>query len=415
MNIFDFSNKFEYEHITLGNPQPVQGGSYFTKLKYKGDSLYVQLPKCNTKQGIIKTKKNKYCDLMYESNHEETLINWVEHLENKCQSLIDENKNVWFHTELTKDDISSMMTPICRVYKSGKNLLMRVFIEKDKYTNKDYCIAYNESEALVNLDDLENQQHIIPLLCIEGIKFTSRSFEIYISLKQIMVLNKVDDFINNNKCMIKKDTSLLNNEVSNLLEDTATINLGEKYSQLPGTEEATPADPLPTESKQAIPRQTEIKQDILAPDPEADDQEASTSPEADDQEASTSPEAPSPEVIEQSTYQQPLENTENIVNNNLSTTGNNLGRPPQHNNIISEAENIQEVELNVDDIDDSINLRKSDDVYNDIYKEAIRKAKKMRTSAVNAFLEAEKIKLKYNLQQIDEYSDSDESILEGSE
>ena len=126
MNIFDFSDEFDYEKITLSNPQPVQGGSYYTKLKYNGESLNVQLPKCGTKQGFIKTKKNKYCDLMYESINEGTLIDWVEHLENRSQKLIDINKNMWFHTELTEDDISNMMTPVCRVYRSGKNLLMRV-------------------------------------------------------------------------------------------------------------------------------------------------------------------------------------------------------------------------------------------------------------------------------------------------
>ncbi len=76
---------------------------------------------------------------------------------------------------------------------------------------------------------------------------------------------------------------------------------------------------------------------------------------------------------------------------------------------------IEEVELSVDNVRETIDLRRSDDVYNDIYREALRKAKKMRVSAVNAFLEAEKIKLKFNLRNIDESSDSDESVLEDSD
>ena len=70
MDVFDFSESFEYENITLSSPQPVQGGSYYTKLRYNGSNLYVQLPKCGTKQGFVVTKKNKYSDLMYESINE---------------------------------------------------------------------------------------------------------------------------------------------------------------------------------------------------------------------------------------------------------------------------------------------------------------------------------------------------------
>jgi len=69
MNIQSINGEFNYNNITLGNPQSIQGGSYFTKIISKDSSqLYVQLPKCATKQGIISTKKNKYCDLMYERN-----------------------------------------------------------------------------------------------------------------------------------------------------------------------------------------------------------------------------------------------------------------------------------------------------------------------------------------------------------
>ena len=117
MNIYDFKKPFVFNNITLGNPQPVQGGSYFTKLKNDESPLYIQLPKCITKQGVNVTKKNKYCDLMYERNDEDKLIEWIENLENRCQVLINGKKNIWFHNELSSDDIETMMSPICRVYR----------------------------------------------------------------------------------------------------------------------------------------------------------------------------------------------------------------------------------------------------------------------------------------------------------
>ena len=393
MDVFDFSESFEYDNITLSSPQPVQGGSYYTKLKYNGENLYVQLPKCGTKQGFVVTKKNKYSDLMYESLNEETLIEWVEQIENACQNLIDKNKALWFHTELTRDDITSMMTPICRVYRSGKNLLMRVSIEKDNYTGKDKCIAYDESETLVDLSEITNEQNIIPLICVEGIKFTSRSFDIHISLKQIMVLNKVDDITTSTKCMIKRDKRKLNHNGDEKVikdKDTTLTNLGKiaytnELSQEKDTSKAVPTENIIVEKPQSVLQHNDNE------DNDHNDNNNDTDTE-----------------VEQKDESNDNESNDNESNDNESK--NNLGRDLDVEEKNTEKTNIQEVDLNVENINDTIDLKDSHEVYNDIYKEAIRKAKKMRTSAVNAFMEAEKIKLKYNLQHIDEYSDSDSDI-----
>ena len=125
MKVLNPKEPLDSSKITLGNPTPAQGGSYFTKIKIGDDQLYAQMPKCLTKKGIVHTEKNDYCDLMYERSNEE-LIDWIESIESCCQELIDKKKHVWFHTELSRDDINTMMSPICRMYKSGKNILIRV-------------------------------------------------------------------------------------------------------------------------------------------------------------------------------------------------------------------------------------------------------------------------------------------------
>ena len=58
-------------------------------------------------------------------------------------------------------------------------------LKKNKHTSQPKCIAYDEEETLVDIDTLTNEHKIIPLICIDGIKFTSRSFEICISLPSI--------------------------------------------------------------------------------------------------------------------------------------------------------------------------------------------------------------------------------------
>ena len=83
MDIFKPTQEFEFNKITLGNPLPIQGGAFFSKVIFsdKEKELFIQLPKCTTKQAIITTKRGKYCDLMYTRDQNETFFNWLEKLE----------------------------------------------------------------------------------------------------------------------------------------------------------------------------------------------------------------------------------------------------------------------------------------------------------------------------------------------
>ena len=65
MTTFEANKEFPFEKMVLGQPQAMQGGgSYFTKLTIDNKPILMQLPKCNMKNGIVKTKRITYCDLM---------------------------------------------------------------------------------------------------------------------------------------------------------------------------------------------------------------------------------------------------------------------------------------------------------------------------------------------------------------
>ena len=62
--------------------------------------------------------------------------------------------------------------------------------------------------------------------------------------------------------------------------------------------------------------------------------------------------------------------------------------------------------------DNIIDLKSHEEIYLEIYKTAKQKAKEIRKNAIAAFLEAKKIKIKYNLDNLDiESSDDDEDFL----
>ncbi len=203
MEIVSATPEFDFKTIALADPEPLNGsaGFYFTQLSVGEDkkALCLQLPECLTKQGMISVKNGKYLDLMLERTKNDDLAHWLEQLEYACQDIIDEKKELWFQTELTRDDIETMMTQVSRLYQSGKYMLMRVFVDTLKSGSK--CIAYDENEIGFDLDILEPTKPIIPLIMIEGVKFSSRSFEISLKLVQVMVMGKNEK---RSACLIKR-------------------------------------------------------------------------------------------------------------------------------------------------------------------------------------------------------------------
>ena len=128
MKAFEPTKNFDFSEVYLDTPQPIQGGSFLTKLLTNDrEPLYFQLPICVSKQGIVTTKKNLYCDLQYDNSKDESFIEWVLCLEKHCQKKIYDNSEMWFNNDVSKEDIESLLTPVYRLYNSGKKLLIRTY------------------------------------------------------------------------------------------------------------------------------------------------------------------------------------------------------------------------------------------------------------------------------------------------
>jgi len=200
-NIIEPNETFDFPKLSLAHPCGIQGGAYFTKIEYNKNPLYIQTTKCQTKQGIVKTGKKYYCDLMFDKNSE-TLIQWFENLEEKCKNLIFEKRDTWFQNDLEESDIETAFNSTIRVYKSGKYYLVRTNIKNNN--NLPSIKIYDEKEIALNMDDVNSETNVISILEIQGIKFTPRNFQIEIELKQVMVLNNQPFFDN---CLIKTNKS----------------------------------------------------------------------------------------------------------------------------------------------------------------------------------------------------------------
>ena len=329
-NILDINEKFDFDLIHLENPIPIQGGSFFTKITYsdKRLPLYVQLPKCKSKNGIVKftASKKSYIDLLFNSN-DAIISSWFEDLETKCRNLIFTKKDLWFQSDIDLDDIESMfLTPI-KFYKSGKFICLRANIPYTKNIKKEYCMIYDETERILDTQDVNENKEIIPLVLVDGIRFTSKTFQLEINLPQIMVFN-IDTSIKNN-CMIKTNKS---------------------------------------------------EQNILDND----------------------------KLIPEKSHEISINNEKNIKT--LEKTIDIKDKEKENSNLdeVKIKDGLEEVNLKLPNNIEEFSLKNPIEVYNEIYKNAKKKAQQLKLAAVNAFLEAKEIKERYNLEDRDI---SDEEIL----
>jgi len=374
----------DFSNLYLGPPSTVAGGAYFTRIMYNNNKqLYIQTPKSLTKQGFVKSGKKIYVDLMFDNN-DTVFINWIENLEAKCQELIFSKGDNWFQTKLDKDDIESAFTSPFKIYKSGKFYLLRVNV-------KPNVKIFNDDKNIINLDDFTNDKNLISIIEIQGIKFTSRNFQIEIELKQSMIVSP-DPFLDD--CFIKKPVKTQ----SSIVEEIDVIEDIEKNEQplfIPSIEPIS----IDTQSFSNI----DIDIDI---DKKTEMNTAINS-------KTTSP------------ISNTLLNTDNvdikledITDLNLDNDSENIFLDIEDLSVettVKEDPNIlKEFDLSSSNLEnnlESITLKKPNQVYYEIYKKAREKAKEAKKEAILAFLEAKNIKKTYMLDDIDESEDENDDDL----
>jgi len=362
-NIIDPNQDFDFSKLTLAIPVGVQGGAYFTKILNNNKPLYIQTTKSLTRQGFVKSGKKYYCDLMFDNNSE-ILINWFEKLEDRCQKLIYEKTDSWFQNSLEMNDVESAFNSIIRVYKSGKYYLVRTNV-KNSQLNEPSIKIYNENELPLGINDIKPETNIISILEIQGIKFTSRNFQIEIELKQVMVLNSDPIFEN---CLIKtsKTTKIENKNEPNPSINHLEINKNIEHNKKSNEDYLINSD--------------EVHLDSL-------------------------------DNLDSLDSTDNLDSFKHLEKENLTVEeSNNINIDIEELNIeeLNEPKELLEVDLdvNLENNLETITLKKPNQVYFELYKEARNKAKIAKKSAIIAYLEAKNIKKTYMIENLND-SDSD--------
>jgi len=358
MEIYDTNDSFDFSKLVLTKPSLISGGNYFSRCLVNNGPLYIQPPKCKTKQGFTKAGKKFSCDLMF-TNENENFIRWMENLENHCQQYIYKNREKWFDGQMELHDIENYFTSPLKLYKSGKYYISRVNV--NTVLNKPALKIYDENETEVDMESINDNTNVVTIVEIQGIKCSSRSFQIEIDLKQMMVLQPTNPF---EKCIIKSSSNpaFIPMNDNDIQEEDHDNDNPEPIIEIETSDE-------PEESLENIHIEPVVEEPLL-------DQEPKILAEPE----------PEPEVKEES----------------------------PKNNIITEVihvseDGLEEIDFDLEDLTESepLQIKKRNDVYYEMYREARRKAKVARDLALSAYLEAKRIKNTYMINDVDDSDDSD--------
>jgi hypothetical protein len=373
--IHEANDSFQIDKLHLTKPTPMSGGNYFIKFLFGDMSLYIQPPKCKLKDGITKAGKKLFADLVF-NNENEQFIRWIENLENYSQDIIYKNREAWFDGGLEKHDIENYFTSPLKIYKSGKYYTVR--------TNVVNLKIYDENEAEIEMDKVNEHMNVMTILEIQGIKCSSRNFQIEIEMKQMLVMKPTNIF---EKCLLKPKQSVQNTseivETNQIHSENIMMKLEEHDTR------ASEEDILPDIENEKEPTTIPFHSETNDTTNENAIEETEKQTE---EPVKQEVEEPTTEEIKESQKEETIENTPtNLVINQTISNG------------------LEEVNFPLESLpeNDVIHIKTSNEVYYEMYREARRKAKIARNLALSSYLDAKRIKNTYMLEDIDDSEESD--------
>lgn len=416
------NNEFNFENLKLSTPMSMNNGNYFLKYTLENNPLYIEVPKCTIKQGFIKASKRVYCDLMFTKENED-FITWLENLEIYSQKVIYENRNEWFESELDESDIENSFSSLLKPYKSGKYYILRVSVPIN--LGKVNLKIYDEYEQEKDLDDVKENTKVLGALEIKGIKCSSRSFNIEIELKQMLVLNEKNIF---DKCILKSSKSkvLENLEKEENLDNTSRENLEDNVEsreledekvvenvvlevdneiKIEDGEDNNVKIELEEKKEEELDitkcELDEVKEDQIEKDNKENEENDILETKEENEEDKEEGNKETLEVMEEGTESKDL--IQDILEENEENE-ENIEMP-------------EEIDLTLDELEDeTVSLKKRNDIYYEMYKDALRKAKMAKDLALNSFLEAKRIKNTYMLDDLDDSDlEEEESVTTNDE
>lgn len=412
-NIILPNNNFDFDNITVLSPSTIQGKTFLSKIQNENGDLYIQTPKCTSKNAFVTSGKKTYIDLLFEKDND-VFIEWFENLENKIQQEIYKKRERWFRGEnIEKSDIEDIFTSPIKTYKSGKYYCIRVNLGSPRVIQHIPLNIFDENENQLDMDDIQPNTKMITILQLHGLKFNVNiNFQIYIELKQILVIDEEKMFkkplfkTNKPKQQVDNNVKVINNTLEEVDE-----SMKEEINTEPYKESDTVSD-FKVETDQI--QKTEQEQETIQ-ETEKESEKETENEEIADSQTNLESSIKADSIVET----EPLISTEafddledinEVENNNEIDSSNSQSLLKNTND-----NNLEEYNPDLLNISDTFTIKKPDDVYMELYKTAKEKAKNARLDAIKAYMELKHIKQNYQIDDLDSDNDFSESEFQSSD
>jgi hypothetical protein len=264
-------------------------------------------------------------------------------------------------------DIENYFTSPLKLYKSGKYYIVRVNANINPISNKPSLKIYDENENEIDIETITENTNALTIVEVQGIKCSSRSFQIEIDLKQMMIIQQNNIF---EKCIIKAKHAPETINASNENEEHIVISSEPKHIAELLIDSNNDADQEQEQEMEKPEEEENIKEDgslVIETNNNNKDLEA-----------------------------EPQSHDSNNYDNDVIEVNTNI-------------DGIEEIDFNLEELNDTepVQLKKRNDVYYEMYREARKKAKVARDLALSSYLEAKRIKNTYMLDDIEDSDDSD--------
>jgi hypothetical protein len=241
---------------------------------------------------------------------------------------------------------------------------------------------YNEHDQIITSEDITSDKTIISILEIQGIKFSSRNFQLEFELKQSMAVSP-DPFLD--ECFIKKPVNRTN--VKEVIIEEQTLEKQDSESEEELEQTKPNLDDFINKSAMDLSKNVNTLEENNIPI---------------DLDVSFEKKETNHKVTQLKNMLDDLEEANIVLDIEELTPEKKEPEEKEDPNILKEVDLSSTLENNLE----TITLKKPNQVYYEIYQKAREKAKDAKKSAIVAYLEMKNIKKTYMLDDIDE-SDSE--------
>lgn len=389
-------------HFFKLNDVHMEQKKYVTTLNFENETsnrLILQLPLCHTKSGIIEQSTKTYTDLLFDISTEgvKEFVDLLMAIEEESAKQLHSRSGEWFEgdtDQMTVQTFEDMFTPVVRYVNRQQQVCVRVHIptinrgiktiQKDsqgKETNGSIyeCDIYDKQYKGRILSDIRTDTQILPLVDVKEIRITATSITLHLNLVE---------------CMIVKDSASL---METKTQPIRRIHLDDEpnHKNTIKQDDDTKQE-LETYVSTMDDDKTKVDNEVLIEEKLENTNSYETQEEnsirTDVEKAEQEPEQEPASKIE--TEKETNANTQLVLEDIIE---------------VKDDDGMEEISSLAIDDTESIKLKKPDEVYKEIYKAAISKAKRLRQVALEAYLDAKKIKAKFMLEDIyDSDDDGDE-------